>query len=214
MKRSVGHRPMKGKLLKTAMRLAVAAPVLFLLLSCAGKNQFVLLPEADGKTGKILVSTKGGQQVLTEAKQATDIEDADKAPSKPFPMSDEEIESAYGEALSALPQPPVHFILYFKSGSVELSDESREVIGEVLKEAKRRKSADISIVGHTDRVGSREANFKLGMERTEMVKRMFVVQGIDGEYIDTSSHGEDNPLIKTDDETTEPRNRRVEVVVR
>jgi outer membrane protein OmpA-like peptidoglycan-associated protein len=52
------------------------------------------------------------------------------------------------------------------------------------------------------------------MERTELVKQMLVAKGIDIECIDTSSHGEDNPVIKTDDESPEPRNRRVEVVVR
>ena len=39
-------------------------------------------------------------------------------------------------------------------------------------------------------------------------------QGIEREFIEASSHGEDNPLIKTDDDVPEPRNRRVEIVVR
>jgi len=204
----------KRLILKTVKNLVVAIIALLLLESCAKKNVFVLLPGPDGKTGRILVSSGGGEQMLTEPKQATTVKRPDALPAKPFPMSDKEIEATCGEALTALPQPPVHFLLYFKSGSTELAEESRKMLDKVLYAVKSCQSTDISVVGHTDRVGSREANFKLGMERTELVRQMLVSQGVDGDYIDTSSHGEDNPVIKTDDEVPEPRNRRVEVVVR
>jgi outer membrane protein OmpA-like peptidoglycan-associated protein len=184
------------------------------LMSCANKNVIVLLPGSEGKTGRILVSNRGGELLLAEPKQATDIASADAAPSTPFPMSDERIQAAFGEALSALPQPPVHFVLYFRSGTAELTEESRKLLDEVLSTTGSRKSTDVSVVGHTDRVGSREANYSLGLERTGMISRMLVSQGIDRDFIDASSHGEDNPLIKTDDNLPEPRNRRVEIVVR
>ncbi len=38
--------------------------------------------------------------------------------------------------------------------------------------------------------------------------------GVDPKGIRTTSHGEGNPLIPTKDNVAEPRNRRVEVIVR
>jgi outer membrane protein OmpA-like peptidoglycan-associated protein len=187
---------------------------LMLLGACAKKNVFVLLPDEEGKIGRIVVSTKGGDQLLTEPRQATDIGSAADAPSAPFTMSEKAVGDTFGEALTALPLRPIHFVLYFRSGTADLTPESVKTLEEVYSAVRERKSTDISVVGHTDRVGSRESNFRLGMERTDQVKRLLVSQGIDGAFIDTSSHGEDNPLVKTEDEVAEPRNRRVEVVVR
>jgi outer membrane protein OmpA-like peptidoglycan-associated protein len=188
--------------------------VTIILLSCANKNVILLLPGPEGKTGRIVVSNKGGDLLLTEPKQATAIASADVAPSTPFPMSDEKIQATFGNALTALPAQPVHFVLYFKTGTAELAEESRKLLDEVIATTVSRKSSDVSVVGHTDRVGSREANYRLGLERTGIVRQILVSHGIDQDSIDVSSHGEDNPLIKTDDNLPEPRNRRVEIVVR
>lgn len=187
---------------------------ILLLSSCAEKNVFVLLPDADGKTGKIVVSNNAGEQMLTEPNQASVVASANDPPAAPYSMSDEKIKERFGKALTALPLPPVHFILYFNSGTTELTEASRKLLGEVLAAALSRTPADVSVVGHTDRVGTREANYRLGLERTGIVRDMLVSRGIKQELIDVTSHGEDNPLVKTDDNVPEPRNRRVEVDVR
>jgi outer membrane protein OmpA-like peptidoglycan-associated protein len=200
--------------MKTVKTLFLSLLTLLSLASCASKNVVVLLPGPEGKAGRILVSNEGGKQLLTEPNQATAIASQNVSPSAPFRMTDENIRATYGEALAALPSAPIHFILYFKTDSTELTDESRKLLEEILSTTLSRKSTDISVVGHTDRFGTREYNFKLGLERAGLVKQILVTQGIDPDFIDVTSHGEDNPLVKTDDEVAEPRNRRVEVVVR
>ena len=47
-----------------------------------------------------------------------------------------------------------------------------------------------------------------------MVRNLLVAAGLDGSTIDATSVGELDPLIKTPDETPEPRNRRVDIAVR
>jgi outer membrane protein OmpA-like peptidoglycan-associated protein len=200
--------------MKTVITLFLSLLTFLSLASCASKNVVVLLPGPGGKAGRILVSNEGGKQILTEPNQATAIKSSNVSPSTPFRMSDENIRATYGEALAALPPAPIHFILYFKTDSTELTDESRKLLEEILATTLTRKSTDVSVVGHTDRLGTRDYNFKLGLERAGLVKQILVAQGIDPEYIDVTSHGEDNPLVKTDDEVAEPLNRRVEVVVR
>ena len=186
-----------------------------LLASCAAdRNVVVLLPDSNGKTGSIVVSNQAGSQLISEQKQATMISSSTTAPSSPAPMDDETIQKNFGEALSVLPPPPIHFILYFKTDTTELTDESRRLLVTVLPATVERKSTDVSVVGHTDRVGTREYNYNLGMERALLIKKMLVNLGIDQRLIEVTSHGEDNPLVKTADDVSEPRNRRVEVVVR
>jgi outer membrane protein OmpA-like peptidoglycan-associated protein len=46
------------------------------------------------------------------------------------------------------------------------------------------------------------------------VAEFLVSRGVDPIILEITSHGEGNPLIKTPDGTAEPKNRRVEIVVR
>jgi outer membrane protein OmpA-like peptidoglycan-associated protein len=192
------------------------AVVTFMLLASCARNKglVVLLPQPDGKAGQVVVSNAGGTQVLTEAGQGVAVPDAERAPLSPVAMDDVKIREDFGEALAALPPPPIHFILYFRTDTTELTEESRKVLAQVLPAVVERKSTDVSVVGHTDTVGTREYNCNLGMERALLLKNILVSLGINPAFIEVASHGEGNLLVKTGDEVDEPRNRRVEVVVR
>ena len=174
----------------------------------------MLLPDDDGQVGEIVVENKGGTQVLTEPRQATEVKGADVSPTPPTTMKEEEVRRIFGEALAALPEPPIRFVLYFVTGTPELTAESKRQIPEILRAIETRKSKDIAIVGHTDRVGSREKNQILGLERAVSIKNILVSYGVDPSGIGVVSHGEDNPSIETEDNVAEPRNRRVEITVR
>lgn len=201
--------------MKTSGIILVAMLAFMFLASCArNKGMVVLLAGPDGKAGQVVVSNKGGTQVLKNAGQAVEVPDAEKAPMSPVAMNDEKIQENFGEALSALPPPPIHFILYFRTDTTVLTDESRKLLAQVLPTTVERKSMDVSVVGHTDRVGTPEYNCSLGMERALLIKKILVSLGIDPAFIEVASHGEGNPLVKTEDEVRESRNRRVEVVVR
>ena len=184
-------------------------------MSCASKKSLiVLLPDEDGQVGEIVVENKGGTQVLTEPHHATEVKAADVSPTAPVTMKKEEVLRVFGEALSALPEPPIRFLLYFITGTPELTAESKRQIPKILRAIEARKSKDIAIIGHTDRVGSREENQTLGLKRATSIKNILVSDGVDPSGIEVVSHGEDNPSIETKDNVAEPRNRRVEITVR
>ena len=188
---------------------------IFLLISCASKKTLiVLLPDDHGQVGEIVVETKGGTQVLSEPRHATEVKAADVSPTAPVIMKEEEVLRVFGGALSALPDPPIRFLLYFITGTPELTAESKRQIPEILHVIEDRNSKDIAIVGHTDRVGSREKNQTLGLKRAASIKNILVSDGVDPSGIEVVSHGEDNPSIETEDNVAEPRNRRVEITVR
>lgn len=203
---------------RSVSRFPVA--LLFLMLAtmlfagCAGKTTVVLLPDPDGTTGKVNVSNEAGTVAMDTANEATTISGPQAAPKAPAPMSQEDIQAVFSRAIDAQPKPPVHFILYFISDSTKLRSDSRKMLPDILRTIEERHSVDISVIGHTDTVGSKEYNFKLSKERAKAVASYLVGHGVEAAYISVTSHGEGNPLIPTGDNVSEPRNRRVEAVVR
>lgn len=202
--------------MKASMVVVACGVFLVFLTSCAAskKSLFVLQSDPDGRTGEIVVGNQGGSQVLARPGDATEVKDANAPPSAPFRVEEADIAKTFGPALAAQPPAPVHYVLYFRTASTDLVAESEKHIAQILQKVKDRQSTDIRIVGHTDRVGKREGNYSLGLNRAQEIKGILVSKGVDPAFIEVESHGEDNPLIHSDNETPEPRNRRVEVTIK
>jgi outer membrane protein OmpA-like peptidoglycan-associated protein len=181
---------------------------------CSSKTTVVLLPNPDGKTGALTVSNSAGSVDIDSPNQATTISGMQSTPSTPVTLKKQEIDTLFYRALRAQPKPPIHFILYFISNSNELKTGSLKTLPTIVQAIKERNSVDISIIGHTDTVGSDEYNYTLSKNRAEAVAILLVKQGAQSDHIKTTSHGEENPLVKAGDNISEPKNRRVEVVVR
>jgi outer membrane protein OmpA-like peptidoglycan-associated protein len=200
-----------------ALGIVLAFSVLLIFLNACStthKNLFVLIPDPDGRLGEIIITNKGGSEVIARPGYATEVKDANVAPSEPFPLGESQINKIFGAALAAQPEPPIRYILYFNAATADLTENFEKLIPGILSTIEARKSRDVSIVGHTDRVGSRQLNDKLGLERAVRIKEILISKGVDPSIIDVSSHGEDNPLIQTEDGVLEPLNRRVEVTIR
>ncbi len=188
--------------------------IMLFTAGCAKKNLVVLLPDPDGKTGKIEVINQGGSQTLNEPNKAVAVKSSQTAPEPPVHLREDQVKKLFGEALNALPPVVVHYILYYKKDSTDLTEESERILDDILGSIPKINPAEISIVGHTDRMGTRESNFRLGLDRASQMKHLLVSKGINENIIDVSSHGENNPLVRTADEVEEPKNRRVEIVIR
>ncbi|MDD4355888.1 MAG: OmpA family protein [Smithellaceae bacterium] len=193
--------------------LAILGLVLF-LAGCGARSMVILIPDPDGNVGQLVVANEGGQQILNQANQSVKVTDSKTAPGKVSTLSAEEIQSTFSDALAAQPLPPVTFILYFLQDSNELTDESKAVLPQIFQTIRERGSADIVISGHTDTVGEKEYNYKLALDRAQVTSEILVASGSVRAHISVTSHGEGNPLIKTADEIAEPKNRRVEVVIK
>jgi outer membrane protein OmpA-like peptidoglycan-associated protein len=189
--------------------------VVIVLSACCGQqSMFVLLPDPDGKVGVITVSTPEGSVDITRASEATVVSGKGVKPSPPKKISQEQINADFGEALAVLPDQPEHFILYFLSQSTELTADSLQVLPAIMESISKRGSQNISVVGHADRAGNVQYNLKISTERAKAITGILIEKGISSSYVSTTSHGEGNPLIKTEDGVQEPKNRRVEVVVK
>jgi outer membrane protein OmpA-like peptidoglycan-associated protein len=179
----------------------------------ASGDTIVLLPDDQGKTGAIVVSSAGVERRLDRPGETVTVEPG-SPPGPPTVTPGPEVLAIAGPALAALPKPPVRFILYFEHDSVNLTAESRAILKSVLATIRERAPVDVSVVGHTDTVGRREYNYVLSLKRAEAVAAILRGKGVDPSVLDITSHGKDNPLVPTGDQVPEPRNRRVEITVR
>lgn len=189
-----------------ALGLLLAA---LLLVGCAPRSYVVLVPSPDGSVGQVVVSGKGGEQVLTRAGQSANIDGSMREKL----VEQEQLEKDFGAAIAARPVPPVRFLLYFTSDRI-LSGASYRLIPDILNEANARATADISIIGHTDTIASAEYNDRLALARAQHVADVLKKKGLKANSLSIHSHGQRNLLVPTPDDTYEPRNRRVEVSVR
>ena len=196
----------------------IALILLFLLIGCGAKRDLiVLLPDPDGKVGAIRVTTKGGSQIVDKSGYSVLVEDFNKRPVAPRSIAEEEITGLFGVALLAQPDLTgrfISFLLFFESDTTELTHKSKGLLPEIVRAIQNRRSKEIYLVGHTDRVGTELYNLKLSSRRAYYVRDLLVSSGIKSSVLDVSFHGESMPLVDTEDEVPEPLNRRVEVIVR
>jgi outer membrane protein OmpA-like peptidoglycan-associated protein len=201
------------------MRLAALALAVLAVAGCAdvprkptGPELFAVVPGPDGHVGTIVVRTEGNEQVLHQAYAASRVKADGHA--EDALLTAEEVKRSFGGTIDALPGRPATFLLYFLEGKDELTPASRVELEKVFAELKRRPLPDIVVIGHTDTVGSVGSNDKLSLARAERMREMMVELGIPPERILATGRGEREPLVPTDDNTPEPRNRRVEISVR
>jgi peptidoglycan-associated lipoprotein len=103
----------------------------------------------------------------------------------------------------------------FKFGKTDLPDTAKMRLDEVIAQLKANpNNIFIEIEGHTDNVGGKELNEKLGMERADAVKRYLYEQHqIPLHKINVISYGEDKPVAPNRTRDGRAQNRRVVVKV-
>lgn len=191
---------------------AIIAVFIYLIASTDAPDRVVLLPDAEGKAGAVVVSTAaGGRQVLDRPYAAADVA-AGAITARQSDAAD--VAARYGAVLGALPPRPLSLVAYFVSGSDELTPESKPVLEQVKREAAARPAAEITVIGHTDRVGPVESNDELSKKRAEVVRAALQSVGIPAAQVDVAGRGEREPMVPTADEVAEPKNRRVEINIR
>lgn len=192
--------------------LAVAALIALALLTAspAGPDEtVVVLPSADGHVGAVVVQRGDDRRLLNQAYAASRSRDPQVTQ-----LSRSEVERAFGPTLRALPPRPATFVLHFVLGTDELTDVSKNELNKVLAALRERPMPDVLVVGHTDTVGGEESNDRLSAQRAERVKGYLVGIGIPAERITTAGRGQRELLVPSGDNVDEPRNRRVEIIVR
>lgn len=118
----------------------------------------------------------------------------------------------YADLLARMPPAPRVYVLYFKEGSTDLTDESRPILA-ALK-AVVDATSEVQITGHTDTVGASELNDGLSRDRATEIRAALVREGLPVESARVTGRGERELRVPTADGVNEPGNRRVEVILR
>lgn len=93
-----------------------------------------------------------------------------------------------------------------------IKPEYQELIHQLATTTQENKNIRVSVVGHTDTVGSSNYNYALGGRRAEAVQKMLIQYGIPASQIVAVSAGEEDLAVPTPDNTPNAANRRVRVV--
>ena len=103
----------------------------------------------------------------------------------------------------------------FKSGKALLPDDAKAKLDDLITTLKADPSgAYFEIEGHTDALGTRTLNDKIGLERAEAVKRyLFEQHQIPLHRINVISYGMDKPVASNKTREGRAQNRRVVVKV-
>ena len=102
----------------------------------------------------------------------------------------------------------------FAAGTTALTPAARQSIDAFIRQVPRVQERQVVVVGHTDRTGSEEANYRLGQQRATAVAQYLLDEhGLDPTRVLVASAGGTRPVA--DNATAEGRqqNQRVEILV-
>jgi len=103
----------------------------------------------------------------------------------------------------------------FKFGQSKIPADMQSQIDELVAQLKANPNGGyIEIEGHTDNVGAKDTNYKIGLERAEAVKRyLYENQQIPLHKINVISYGEEKPIAPNKTKAGRAQNRRVVIKV-
>ena len=102
--------------------------------------------------------------------------------------------------------------IFFDFGKATLTTDSKTELDK-LYEIMDRSEMVIEFGGHTDNVGSDEANQRLSQERVNSVKQYLVDKGINGARMNAVGYGESQPVASNETDDGRQKNRRVELKI-
>ncbi len=138
---------------------------------------------------------------------------AEEAGSK-YCISVEDARALLREAATACrPGTESGFIVYFGFNETNLTDAARETIDAVVAAVNVLGAEALSVVGHTDTVGSVDFNQGLSESRARRVSDALTARGVPAGAMTLAGRSENDPAVNTGDNVREPLNRRVEVVL-
>jgi len=191
--------------------IAAVVGVCVVLGACASGGTIVLLPEKDGRQTAVSVK-RGDKEVVLDQPYAAARTNA--LGPRAYVATQQDVNAQFGQALAAQPARATKFTLYFVEGKDEFTEQSQQDVYRILTEIAQRPVPDVLVIGHTDTVGSDQANDVLGQQRADIVRAALIRLGVPGDDIHALSRGKRSLAVPTANGVAEPLNRRVEIIVR
>ena len=103
--------------------------------------------------------------------------------------------------------------ILFGFNQTTISDEAKASLDELVECISDLPESRIRVYGHTDNVGTHEANLTVSTRRANEVSKYLQTKGIAADRITTKGLSYDNPVADNSTEEGRAKNRRVEIYV-
>ncbi len=108
----------------------------------------------------------------------------------------------------------VNSTVLFDYGKTELKVESKAHLDSLSQIIMNLRPQKITVVGHTDNIGSAEYNLELSQKRAEAIINQIMLRiNSEGIHFEAKGLGETNPIASNDSESGRTKNRRVEIIL-
>jgi len=183
-----------------------------LLMGCA-KSTVVLLD--NGKQhNAIIISTDNGTQQIDQHGMCVTLRDKNSPPSQPHLLSQATIQKRFSKLLAAIPPKPTSLLLFFQLDSTQLTPASEETFNLAMRIIQERSPCMVTVIGHTDTVGSSQYNKILSKARADQIAQRIQAKNPNITSLITKGYGEEELLTQTPDGTINGENRNVEIFIK
>ena len=104
------------------------------------------------------------------------------------------------------------FEILFDFDKATIKPEYEQLIKQLASATQESKNIKVSVIGHTDTMGTNDYNYALGGRRADAVQKMLIKYGIPASQIVAVSAGEEDLAVQTGDGVANAANRRVQVI--
>ena len=183
------------------------------IAGCATPSErVILLPQPDGSPSAVDVHLKTGAAFVIDRPYMVAAVTNNEI--KTEQTDEAAIKLRYKELLAALPAIPKSYMLYFDFGDTQLTPESENLVQLILSDIKELPVPELSIIGHTDVIGSDAFNDELSLQRAIRVLEILKAKGIDTKLVSTVGRSSRDQLVTNKEGESEAKNRRVEIRLR
>ncbi|WP_342618640.1 TolC family outer membrane protein [Rhodoferax sp. GW822-FHT02A01] len=171
-------------------------------------GRITLLPDEDGKVGRVFVKDGKGDEVKLETAYAASLDDCQKV------TPGQSTDPRYKAMVKKLPEAARYYRINFVLGKDEMLPESATVFKFLLEDYRKTAAPEVTLIGHSDKVGDPATNLRLSQKRAKAVYDLLTKDGaVPKSDIEQAWRGDKEPLPGTEGAKSEPRNRRVEVKI-
>lgn len=103
--------------------------------------------------------------------------------------------------------------LLFDFNAVDISAQKQTELTRLAQQLHQFNLKKVKIVGHTDRIGDPEYNFKLSEKRAQSVANVFLAHQFNANNIQIVGKGSSQPINHADTQQAHAENRRVAVII-
>ncbi|MFN6944883.1 MAG: PorP/SprF family type IX secretion system membrane protein [Cytophagaceae bacterium] len=101
-------------------------------------------------------------------------------------------------------------VVFFEFNESAIQDDAKEQLQQIADLLKGNKALKINIIGHSDNLGTEEANTRISEDRAESVAKFLELNGISRDRMTIVGKGSKEPVSSNRSESGRTQNRRVE----